>query len=219
MAINFYNHGSFQWTTQATSGTAGTSPTFVSPSWYDDTGTSATTSPSQLVFDFNGSALNQTVGSYRFSTIANTQSTITFTDWSTGIFGGKLYELKNALMDIFKGPNEKLWKDLTEDEKKMFKAKKTSEKLLKRWLSTNEWKALKEKGEIEIPAIDEKNCIYIVRKDPNARVIVKKDGRRDHELCVVSKDLELPVGDQLLSKILLVKHNQKKFKELGVKYN
>lgn len=211
MAITYYNQCfSQRWVTQTTSSTADWSTAF---STQFNTGTSATTVAdynSQFVYDFN----NSTTTATSWQTNGGTRW------WADGFqsFGGKYYELKNALMQIFKGPDEKLWKELTEDEKKMFKAKKTSEKLLKKWLSPNEWKALKEKGEIEIPAIDEKNCIYIVRKDPNARVIVKKDGKRDHELCVVSKDLELPVGDQLLSKILLVKHNQKKFRELGVRY-
>ena len=210
MAIAYYNQGYHQqFVSETTTGT--TLGTFNQPQFYD-TSTTTVSSNRYYTFDFNNSTSATTTATWQ----------LTGGNWLEGAFqsfGGKHFNLKNALMQIFKGPDEKLWKELTEDEKKMFKAKKTSEKLLKQWLSTNEWKALKEKGEIEIPAIDEKNCIYIVRKDPNARVIVQKDGKRDHELCVVSKDLELPIGDQLLSKILLVKHNQKKFRELGVKYS
>ena len=212
MAITFSQYHTGQWANDTTTGTA--IGTFNSPQFYTANSTTAN-SNRYYQFDFNTSA--QTTTSATFTTDWVGTGGRWFSDGFQS-FGGKYYELKNALMQIFKGPDEKLWKDLTPDEKKMFKAKKTSEKLLKTWLSTNEWKSLKEKGEIEIPAIDESNCIYIVRKDPNARVIVQKDGKKSHELCVVSKDLELPVGDQLLSKILLVKHNQKKFKELGVRY-
>jgi len=125
-------------------------------------------------------------------------------------------KLKNALMKIF----EKVPKDLikTKEDKRLVRAKEKSEKLLKDWMTPAEYKALKEKGEIEIPSQIDDDVIFIVKRDPNAMVDVKKNGKKTHKLCAVAEDLDYAVGDQLLSKIALIKTDEKKFKEIAVKH-
>jgi len=127
--------------------------------------------------------------------------------------GGKL---KNALMKIF----EKVPKELikTAEDRKLVKAKEKSEKLLKEWMTTAEYKALTEKGEIELPSKFEEDVIFIIKKDPNQMVDVRKKGQYSHKLCAVAEDFDYPVGDQLLSKIALLKTNERQFKEVAIKH-
>jgi hypothetical protein len=130
----------------------------------------------------------------------------------------KAYKIKDVLMKIFAKPNKKLWKEMTEDEKKLFRAKQASEKLLKSWLIVEEWKGLKYYGELEIKSKLVDDCIYIVKRDPHAMVEVKKNGNYSHKLCVISKDGDMPVGDQLLSKLLLLKNDEEKFVEIAIRH-
>lgn len=144
--------------------------------------------------------------------------TLTTGTMSWSVIEGKAYKLKDALMKVFQKPDKKLWKELTEDEKKMFKAKQASEKLLKSWLSVEEYKGLKIYGEIEVPSKVEDDCIYIVKRDPHAMVEVMKDGHYKHKLCVIAKDGDMPIGDQLLSKLLLLKTDEAKFRTIAIKH-
>ena len=97
-------------------------------------------------------------------------------------------------------------------------AKRKSEKLLKRMLSAKEYNSLKKHGELEIPSQMDKEVIFIVKKDPNEMVEVKKNEKYSHKLCAVSEDLEMPVGDQLLSKVLLIKTDEKKFRKVAIRH-
>ena len=60
--------------------------------------------------------------------------------------------------------------------------------------------------------------IFIIKKDPNQMVDVRKKGQYSHKLCAVAEDFDYPVGDQLLSKIALLKTNEKQFKEVAIKH-
>jgi len=142
-------------------------------------------------------------------------STFRMSSFNPAQFTG-LGELKHALMQIFKKVPEKLIK--TEDDKKLVKAKEKSEKLLKDWLSPKEYQGFVENGEIVIPSEDDEEVIFIIKKDPNEMVDVKKKGEYQHKLCLVAEDMEYPVGDQLLSKLMMLKTDQKKFKELAIKH-
>jgi len=143
------------------------------------------------------------------------------TDWRwTQTTGGSLDlspigKLKHALNQIF----EKVPTDLikSDDDKKLVRAKEQSEKMLKDWLSPKEYEALKEKGELELPS-QEEDVIFIVKRDPNEMVEVRKKGTYSHKLCLIAEDLDYPVGDQLLSKVALLKTNEKKFKEIAIKH-
>jgi len=127
-------------------------------------------------------------------------------------------KIKQALMQIFKEPGKEILKEMDNDDKKLLEAKRKSEKLLKSWLTKAEYDALVGKGEIEIPSNEEEDVIFIVKKDPNEMVDVKKQGKFSHKLCAVPEDLDFPVGDQLLSKIVLIKTDEKKFKKIAIKH-
>ncbi len=132
-------------------------------------------------------------------------------DFSAGLLG-----LKHALMQIFK----KVPKDLvlSEADKILVRAKEKSEKLLKSWLSPKEYEGLTKAGQLEIPSVLDKDVIFIIKRDPNEMVDVKVKGEFSHRLCAVSKNLEMPVGDQLLSKLLLLKTDERRFKEIAIKH-
>jgi len=152
-----------------------------------------------------------TASTQRMSAIAaEGNATFRFSDYDL------VDNLKNALMQIF----TKVPKDLvkTDEDKKLVLAKEKSEKLLKSWLSPKEYQGLLNKGELEIPSIIDKDTIFIIKRDPNEMVQVRKNGENQHRLCAVAEDLEMPVGDQLLSKFLLLKTDEKKFKEIAIKH-
>jgi len=131
-------------------------------------------------------------------------------------FGGGVLGLKHALMQIFKQVPKDLIK--SDDDKKLVIAKEKSEKLLKSWLSPKEYQGLLNKGQLEIPSVIDEDTIFIIKRDPNEMVQVKKKGEYSHRLCAIAEDLEMPVGDQLLSKLLLLKTDEQRFKEIAIKH-
>ncbi|HEU04661.1 MAG TPA: hypothetical protein ENH95_06075 [Nitrosopumilus sp.] len=148
-----------------------------------------------------------------------------FTSWSTatstlsfnGTFG-RLGKVRHALMQIFEEPTKEIKKQMSKKDMVLLRAKRKSEKLLHQWLSKKEYDSLKLHGELAIQSKMDDEVIFIVKKDPNAMVDVKKKGTYSHKLCAVSEDLEMPVGDQLLSKLLLIKTDEKKFREVAIKH-
>jgi len=142
--------------------------------------------------------------------------------WATGsaLTGGfgRLGKVRHALMQIFEEPSKEIKKEMTKKDKILLKAKRKSEKLLRQMLSKKEYDSLKLHGELEIPSSIEEEIIFIVKKDPNAMVDVKKNGKYSHKICAVAEDLEMPVGDQLLSKVLLLKTDEKAFREVAIKH-
>lgn len=97
------------------------------------------------------------------------------------------------------------------ERKHLIKAHETSLKLLKKWLTTEEWKQIREKGEMAIPSKLDKNTIYIVKKDAKEMVEIFHGNKYSHKLCLHVADPSLPVGDQLLAKILLLKNDEERF--------
>jgi len=129
-------------------------------------------------------------------------------------------KILRALTTLFEKIPKELRKDMTEDDKKLERAKERSERLLKSWLSPKEYQGLINKGEIEIPSEFDEDTIFIVKRCPDEMVEIRnKKGDRKGKMCVVAEDKSYPVGDQLLSKILLLKTDEKKFKEVAVKYD
>lgn len=161
-------------------------------------------------FHFNGSRQQL---QNEFTVWATTDSTFTF----NGRFslGGKV---RNALMRIFEEPTKEIKKQMSKKEKRLLTAKRKSEKLLKQFLSKKEYDSLKLHGELAIPSKMDNEVIFIVKKDPNQMVDVKKKGNYTHKLCAVAEDLEMPVGDQLLSKVMLIKTDEKKFREVAIRH-
>ncbi len=169
-------------------------------------GPTRTESWTGTTLDFNTTGTTTTTGAI---TLSNDQTIA----WS-GL--SEIGKLKNALMQIF----QKVPKDLitNEADAKLVKAKAKSEKLLKEWLSPAEYQGLVNNGEIEIPSKFDDDVIFIVKKDPNEMVQVKKNGQNLHKLCMVVEDMEFPVGDQLLSKVALIKTDEKSFKEIAIRH-
>ena len=124
---------------------------------------------------------------------------------------------KSALMEIFKKVPIEIIKEMNSYERKLVKAKEKSEKLLKDVLSPKEYYGLVHKGEIEIPGKEE-DIIFIIKKDPNEMIEVKKDGKKSHKLCIVATDQDMPVGDKLLAKILMVKTDEKQLRKIANRY-
>lgn len=184
-----------------------------------DTNTGYWDIPSGDNHQFNVTSTNTWTGTaqFDFNTTGTADTTVGFivtgVDWQGFSLKGSL---KNALMQIF----EKVPKDLIkgEEDAKLVKAKARSEKLLKQWLSPAEYKGLQMQGEIEIPSKMEEDVIFIIKKDPNAMVEVKKKGQFSHRLCAVAEDLDFPVGDQLLSKVALIKTDEKSFREIAIRH-
>lgn len=199
--------------------------------WFTFTN-NTTASTTDLSYDFrnSGNDFNQTnFGRLQFNTDDTSSTTFTasntldFTFHYTQSFNwnglnDKSARIKHALMNIFEKVPKSIKKQMTREEKKLIKAKYKSEKLLKQWLSPDEYKSLRLDGEVELPSMEDDDTIFIVKKDPQQMVDVKKKGTYSHKLCVVAKDYDYPVGDQLLSKILLLKTDEKKFKELAIKH-
>ena len=152
-----------------------------------------------------------------------------FTTWTTdtlatgritfgGVGFGRLGKIRHALMQIFEEPSKEIKKEMTKKDKILLRAKRKSEKLLRQMLSKKEYDSLKLHGELEIPSSMEEEVIFIVKKDPNAMVDVKKKGKYSHKICAVAEDMEMPVGDQLLSKVLLLKTDEKAFREVAIRH-
>jgi len=130
--------------------------------------------------------------------------------------GNDRYEVRKSLFKLFTKVPRIIIKKMNEDEKLMLEAKKKSEALVRSWLSPNELKALFTEGEIKIPSKKDPSVVYIMKRDPNERVIKVKDGKPVEKMCVVAKDLNSPIGDQFLSKFLTLKHDQDDFEQLAI---
>ena len=171
-------------------------------------------STAQNRFHFNGTSQQLQNAFTMWTTDTLATGRITF---GGGVFG-KLGKVRHALMQIFEEPSKEIKKEMTKKDKILLKAKRKSEKLLRQMLSKKEYDSLKLHGELEVSSSMEEEVIFIVKKDPNAMVDVKKNGKYSHKICAVAKDMEMPVGDQLLSKILLLKTDEKSFREVAIRH-
>jgi len=107
----------------------------------------------------------------------------------------------------------------TAEEIQHEKAEKKSWELVKDWLTVEEFAELTSKGEMEIQSKEDLETIYIVKRDPIATVQEVKNGNYVRSMCVISKEIGLPTGDSLLSKIMLLKTDEKQFKKIAVVRN
>lgn len=96
-------------------------------------------------------------------------------------------------------------------QKVIDKANKKSLKLLKKWLSPEEYQYLMEDGNLELPSQYEKDTIYIINKDPMKRIGIKKKGKVVEKSLCIHTEHSYAVGDQLLANIMLLKTDEKKF--------
>lgn len=103
--------------------------------------------------------------------------------------------------------------NLSSEEIQFIKASKKSENLLKEWLSEDEYRWLKYEGSLKIVHSQE---TYIIKKEPHSMVKVKNVNNKTSYYCMIPKDSSTPSGDELLSKILMIKTNPKKFKEIAI---
>ena len=104
----------------------------------------------------------------------------------------------------------------TAEEIQREKAEKKSWELVKDWLTDEEFAELTSKGEMEIQSKEDLETIYIVKKDPLATVQEIKNGDKVKSMCLISKESGLATGDSLLSKIMLLKTDEKQFKKIAV---
>lgn len=205
---------------QATAGTATTDTaldfawndaqcTFATGTTTDITATAGSNQDIRFQFDGDKDQLRHRIVSW----------TINVTTANNSIGGGfrVVDEKKSALMEIFKKVPMEIIKRMSPHEKKLVKAKEKSEKLLKDVLSPKEYYGLVHKGEIEIPS-KEDDIIFIIKKDPNEMIQVKKNGKEDHKLCIIASDPDMPVKDKLLSKILIVKTDEKQLRKIANRY-
>ncbi len=110
-----------------------------------------------------------------------------------------------------------LWRmkiNLSCEELELFKAYERSEILLKQWLTEDEIRWLVKQGELTIKHEDES---YIIKKDAYSTVKVVDRNKKIDEYCMVLKKSGGTDTDLLLSKILMIKTNPKKFKEIAIR--
>lgn len=124
----------------------------------------------------------------------------------------KLLELPVKLNKFFKF-------NRTAEEIQQERAEKKSWKLVKEWLTLEEFAELTSKGEMEIQSKEDLETIYIIKKDPLATVQEVKKGKNVKSMCIIPKEQNLPSGDALLSKIMLLKTDERQFKEIAINRN
>jgi len=141
----------------------------------------------------------------------NGNSTYTFADTSAR---GYIYSNNVQFNDVHFV--DERWTAITkEEQEKLDKANKKSMELLKEWLSEAEYNYLMERGELEIPSQIHDDEIYIIKKAAYEKVIKKKAGKTVSKHCLITKG-HFPDGDVLLTKILLLKTNEKEFLEKAI---
>lgn len=89
------------------------------------------------------------------------------------------------------------------------KAQTRSMRLLKDWLSPIEYNYLME-GQLEIPSKIHDDEVWIVKREAMKRVVRKIKGKAVSEHCIIPA-MDVPEGDILLSKIILLKTNEEEF--------
>jgi len=124
----------------------------------------------------------------------------------------RLTKVKNWL-------NKYLKLNRTAEEIQEERAEKKSWKLVKEWLTKEEFAELTNKGQMEIQSKEDSETIYIVKKDYLATVQEVKKGKHIKSMCVIPKEIGLASGDALLSKIMLLKTDEKQFKKIAVIQN
>ena len=110
-----------------------------------------------------------------------------------------------------------LWRlqiNLSAEDKQLWRAHKNSEKLLRQWLSEDEFRWLVHQGELTIKHDDE---TYIIHKRSTANVIHIDKNNHKSKYCLIAKSPDAPIGDELLAKILMIKTEPERFKKIAIK--
>jgi len=104
--------------------------------------------------------------------------------------------------------------NLSFEDVQMFKAYERSNKLLKEWLTEDEYRWLVCQGELRIKHEDE---TFIIKKESFSKVEVVNKNNEKSSYCFITRDSGVTDPDILLTKILMIKTNPKKFKEIAIR--
>ena len=130
--------------------------------------------------------------------------------WLNGNNNPKLEALFERLTDKEKEKLEK-W------QLEKYDAKLKSEKLLKMMLSKKEYDSLKLNGELEIQDSRDQDVIFIVKKESHAMLDRNVKGKYKDRHCIVPNPVhELPIGDEILQKVLLLKNAPEMFEKIAI---
>ena len=151
---------------------------------------------------------------YLFSATLTDKEVMTYQEWAVNLGVYKILQKYDELISSFNSFTYKLGLNLTSEQVQMLKAHKKSVKLLRKWLSEDEFRWLVHQDELKVEHEDE---IYIIKKDPHSFVEVVKSDKTKEEYCLIPKDSGVAVGDALLSKIMMIKTNPKLFKQVAQK--
>ena len=151
---------------------------------------------------------------YLFSATLTDKEVMTYQEWAVNLGVYKILQKYDELISSFNSFTYKLGLNRTSEQVQMLKAHKKSVKLLRKWLSEDEFRWLVHQDELKVEHEDE---IYIIKKDPHSFVEVVKSDKTKEEYCLIPKDSGVAVGDALLSKIMMIKTNPKLFKQVAQK--
>ena len=87
-------------------------------------------------------------------------------------------------------------------------------KLLKAWLTPNEYRDLMDDGVLKIQSGDE---TFHIKKSPGDTVkVVDKQGRTRGNFCLITEEMGYALGDVLLTKIMMIKTDPNNFKRIAI---
>ena len=179
-----------------------------------DTGTAGT--PSNLVFKTLD--LNIRDAGQRDYALRDTWTTRgTFVTDEVQFTGGFSSNSNPKLEALFERLTDKEKEKLEKWQLEKYDAKLKSEKLLKMMLSKKEYDSLKLNGELEIQDSRDQDVIFIVKKESHAMVERHVKGKYKDRHCIVPNPVhELPIGDEILQKVLLLKNAPEMFEKIAI---
>lgn len=125
------------------------------------------------------------------------------------------YETKYAMQKLFKKPARSIHRKFTEEHKKMYRAKKKSERLLLSHLTHGERITLKNTGVIKIPSKINPRNWYEVQNWHKGTIEVHNKKEIVERLCYQLND-NLPIGDEILAKYIACKFDEKEMLKVAV---
>lgn len=108
--------------------------------------------------------------------------------------------------------------DGPKNKEEQLQARAKSMELLQDWLTAKEYRALTDQGELEIPSAMESDVVFLVKRDPQAKVVKVVKGKPKEMLCVLPEEPGYADGDVLLSKIMMLKTDPARFQKLANVY-
>ena len=124
--------------------------------------------------------------------------------WTVQKITPAIFDTRQAVFDLEKNKREH------ERQMRLLQADEKADRLLKKWLSPDEYKSLKETGLMEYQSKKDTDTIYIIRKEYSRKVTKRVKGIDTEELCVMPVT-PLCNDDNLLSKIMLLKTDEDQF--------